>query len=134
VKAVAAAMLAALAMLVAACGGDDDARSEPRPPVPINVSVQIGEERVTASPRTFGAGQVTLLVNNQSRVSHTLLIEGPRLERTIGPINPQDTATLKVTLQPGVFEVSSEDAAALTPTRLVVGRQRPSAQNELLLP
>ena len=42
------ALLALLAVLlaspVAGCGSDDEARSQERPPVPINVSVQIGQD------------------------------------------------------------------------------------------
>src|SRR6185295_11270873 len=91
----------ALSLIAGGCGGDDQAHSQQRPPVPINVSVQIGPKRVTASPDKFGAGPVTLLITNQSGASQTLTIDGPRLQRSIGPIPPQDTATVKVTLQPG---------------------------------
>ena len=126
--------LAALALGASACGSDDEARSEQRPPVPVNVSVHIGAERVTASPAEIGAGPVTLLVSNQSDASQTLTLDGPRLQRTVGPIPPDDTATVKATVQTGDFTISAEESAGLDPAALTVGEARPSAQNELLLP
>jgi hypothetical protein len=133
-RAVLVAALCGLAPAVAACGGDETTRSESRPPVPLNVSVQIGAERVSASPARLGAGPITLLVNNQDRVQHSLTIDGPRVRQTVGPVSPKDTATLKVTVQPGTYELSAGDGAALEPARLLVGPERQSSQNELLLP
>jgi hypothetical protein len=126
--------LSALALLVAGCGSDDEARSEQRPPVAVNVSVHIGPDRITSSPAEVGAGPATLLVTNQSGASQTLTIEGPRLSRTVGPIPPDDTATLKINTSPGDFKISAEEASALRPATLAVGPARESGQNELLLP
>ena len=128
------AVLAAMALAVAGCGGDDEARSEQRPPVPIVVSVQIGGERVTASPDAIGAGPVTLLVSNQSGAAQTLTVDGPRLRRSVGPIPPDDTATLKLTMGTGEFTIAAEDSAGLDPATIKVGPPRDSAQNQLLLP
>jgi hypothetical protein len=128
------AVLAVAALSATACGSDDDARSENRPPVPINISVQIGIDKITASPAKFGAGPITLLITNQARVQHTITIDGPRVRQTVGPIAPEDTATLKVTVEPGEYEVSAEKEASLTPAKLIVGPERPSAQNQLLTP
>ena len=128
------AALAAFALIASGCGSDDEARSEQRPPVPVNVSVHIGAERVTASPAEIGAGPVTLLVSNQSGASQTLTVDGPRLQRTAGPIPSKDTATVKATMQQGDFTLSAEESAGLAPATLTVGPPRPSAQNELLLP
>jgi hypothetical protein len=128
------AALAALALLGAGCGGDNEARSEQRPPVPLNVSVQIGTERITTSPSELGAGPATLLVTNQSGASQTLKVDGPRLSRSIGPIPPNDTATVKITTSPGDFTISAEETSALRPATLTIGPPRGSAQNDLLLP
>ena len=125
--------LCAAAILVAACGEDDD-RNANRPPVPINVSVQLGADKVTASPAKFGAGPITLLVANQSGASQTVTIDGPRVRQSVGPINPEDTATLKLTVQPGDYTLGADEAAGLRPARLTVGTKRPSGQNTLLLP
>jgi hypothetical protein len=130
-----AALVAVLAVLaIAGCGGDDEARSEQRPPVPINLSVVIGTEQVTVSPAKLGAGPVTLLISNQSGATQTLIAEGPRLRRSVGPIPPDDTATVKLTLTTGEYTIAAADSAGLDAARITVGPPRPSAQNELLLP
>jgi hypothetical protein len=124
----------ALAAVATGCGGDDEARSEERPPVPINISVSLNENSVTASPAEFGAGPITLLISNGSGASQTLTIDGPRLRRSLGPINPQDTATVRLRIEPGEFTISAAESAGLREARLRVGPERPSAQNQLLLP
>jgi hypothetical protein len=125
---------ALVALAVAGCGGDDEARSQQRPPVPVNLSVQIGTERVTVSPSEVGAGPVTLLVANQSGASQTLTVDGPRLRRAVGPIPPDDTATVKLTMGTGEFTIGAEESAGLDPATIKVGPPRDSAQNELLRP
>src|SRR3954451_7444770 len=112
-------VLCAFAFVVAGCGADDN-RDKNRPPVPINVSVQLGARKVTVSPATFGAGPITLLVANQSGASQTVTIDGPRVRQSVGPINPQDTATLKVTVQPGDYTLATDEAAGLRPAKLTV--------------
>jgi hypothetical protein len=126
-------VLCLLAIVVASCGESDD-RNANRPPVPINISVQLGARKVTASPAKFGAGPITLLVANQSGASQTVTIDGPRLRQSVGPINPEDTATLKVEVQPGDYTVATATTSGLRPARLTVGPKRPSGQNTLLLP
>jgi hypothetical protein len=128
-----ALVLGLLVIVVAACGQSDN-RNQNRPPVPINVSVQIGTNKVTASPAKFGAGPITLLVANQSGASQTVTIDGPRVRQSVGPINPEDTATLKVSVQPGDYTLATAETAGLRPARLTVGPKRPSGQNTLLLP
>jgi anti-sigma-K factor RskA len=130
----AALAVVALATVTSACGSDDEARSEERPPVPVNVSVLLDDDGITASPTKFGAGPITLLIANQSGGSQTLTIEGPRLRRSVGPINPQDTATVRLRVQQGEHTLSASEAAGLREATLDVGPPRPSAQNELLLP
>jgi len=132
-KHVLALLLGLLAIALAACGESDD-RNQNRPPVPINVSVQLGTKKVTASPAKFGAGPITLLVANQSGASQTVTIDGPRVRQSVGPINPEDTATLKVSVQPGDYTLAAAEAGGLRPAKLTVGPKRPSGQNTLLLP
>lgn len=127
-----AAMLAAL--VVGGCGDTEERTSNPRPPATVEVSVQIGDEKVTADPRKLGAGPIVLVASNQANASHLLTIDGPRLRQSVGPINPQDTATLKVTIRPGEYTVAADGTAGLQPATLTVGPERPSAQNELLQP
>jgi hypothetical protein len=52
----------------------------------------------------------------------------------VGPINPQDTATVRLRIEQGEFTLSAAESAGLREDTLRVGPERPSAQNELLLP
>jgi hypothetical protein len=133
-RALAVLALVALSAVAGGCGGDDEARSEERPPVPINISINIDQRHITASPAKFGAGPLTLLIANQSGASQTITLDGPRLRRSVGPINPQDTATVRLRVEPGEYSVSAAESAGLREAKLVVGPERPSAQNDLLLP
>lgn len=116
------------------CGGGGERANALRPPIPINVAVEIGDARVSASPRSFGAGPITIFASNQSGASRRLTIDGPRLRQSLGPINPQDTATLKVTVNPGSYTISADGTGGPKPAALTVGPKRPSSQNQLLVP
>jgi hypothetical protein len=131
-----AAALAVVALSFAAygCGGNEERTSNLRPPTPINVSVTIGDERISASPSKFGAGPIVVIASNQSSASQTLTIEGPKVRQSIGPISPQDTATLKVTVGPGEHSISTDASGNVEPATLNVGAKRPSAQNKLQQP
>jgi hypothetical protein len=94
----------------------------------------IGEKRISVSPSDFGAGPIVLIASNQSNTSHTLRIEGTRLRQSLGPINPQDTATLKVSVNTGELTLSTDSSASVKPAKLTVGPKRPSAQNKLTQP
>jgi anti-sigma-K factor RskA len=128
-----AVALGGLVVALVACGQSDN-RNANRPPVPINISVQMGTKKVTVSPAKFGAGPITLLVANQSGASQILTIDGPRVRQSLGPINPEDTATLQIVVQPGAYTLAVDEASGLRPAHLTVGPKRPSAQNTLLLP
>jgi hypothetical protein len=118
----------------AACGGESERTSTLRPPTPINVAVEIGEQRISSSPSEFGAGPIVLIASNQSNTSHTLRIEGQQVRQSLGPINPQDTATLKVSVNSGELTLSTDSSASVKPAKLTVGPKRPSAQNKLTQP
>ena len=123
------------------CGGDDDGyANEPRPPAPITISASIGDNRVSVSPREFGAGPITLIVANQTNRAQDLTLEtdeiggdAPGIEQNSGPINPGDTASLKADLRTGTYRIGV-DGDGIRGARLSVGDERPSAQNELLQP
>jgi hypothetical protein len=128
------AVIFVASLTVFGCGGDSARTSDLRPPSPINIGVEIGDDEISASPTKFGAGPVVIVVSNQSSASQTLTIEGPRLKQSVGPISPEDTATLKVTVEPGEHTLSAGSASSVKPERLNVGPKRPSAQNKLLQP
>jgi hypothetical protein len=132
--ALAALIAIALLALASGCGSDDSRSNELRPPTPIDVAVKIDDGGVDVEPARFGAGPITIVASNQSGASLTLTIDGPRVRQSVGPINPQDTATLKVNVQPGQYTLSADGSSAIKPAKVNVGPKRPSAQNRLLQP
>jgi hypothetical protein len=132
--------IAAALVTLAGCGTEDDYKNDPRPPAPINVTAAITNSKVSVSPQRFGAGPIVLVISNQSSSAQEVTFEtdelgGEQPGRTFSttPINPRGTATLKVEVRQGDWRLGTRDgdirAAAVS-----VGRQRKSAQNELLQP
>jgi hypothetical protein len=124
----------------AGCGSGSAYQNTPRPPAPINVTVSLTNARVQISPARVGAGPAVLLVANESSRSRDLTLRASGdggsclgADRSSGPINPQGNARLPVELVQGecVVGVRGDGLAA---ARLVVGRERPSAQADLLQP
>jgi hypothetical protein len=124
----------ALLALAAGCGGSDSRSSTLRPPTPIDVAVKIDDDGVDVEPERFGAGPITIVASNQSGASLSVTIDGPRVKQSVGPINPEDTATLKVNVRPGEYAISADGSGAIKPAKVQVGPKRPSAQNKLLQP
>ena len=95
---------------------------------------------MSVSPRSFGAGPISLIVTNQTGTSQRVTLEsagatgsGPGIRQVTAPISPQDTATLKVDVKPGSYSVHV-GGDAIRAARLKVGPERESAQNDLLQP
>jgi hypothetical protein len=142
-KAAAAACALTGALSLASCGSDDHtyANAE-RPPSPIVISASINDDQVTISPKRFGAGPITLIISNQSASSQQVTLEtadvpgesGPG-EKAIetGPINPRETAAVKGEVKQGAYEVRV-GGEGVRAAKITVGKQRPSAQNDLLQP
>ena len=126
------------AVSLTGCGGGKDFANEPRPPVPLQLTGVITKQKVTISPRKVGAGPVVITVSNQTGQSHTLTLDGNGVQERVGPINPLDTAQLQKTLKPGKYTVTagSEQAVKrqIEPATLVIGKERPSASDKVLLP
>ena len=125
----AAALVTALA--VAGCG-QDDFKNDPRPPIPAEVSVKIAKDGVAVSPREFGAGLVNFTIANLTTEPGTFAIQGP-VNADSSEIPPAGTDTVKVELKTGSYEASVTGVAA-RPFSFTVGPERPSGQNDLLLP
>jgi hypothetical protein len=120
------------------CGGGTDFANKPRPPVPLQLTGVITKAKVTISPSKVGAGPVVITVSNQTGQSRTLTLDGQGLQERVGPINPLDTAQLQKTLKPGRYTVTagSEQATAksIAPATLVIGKERASGSDKVLLP
>jgi hypothetical protein len=133
-----AVVSAALAVALAGCGGGEDFANKPRPPVPVQLTGVITKQKLTISPNKVGAGPVVITVANQSGQKRMLTLDGNGIQESVGPINPLDTAQLQKTLKPGRYtvKVGSEAATAKTigSATLLIGRERPSASDKVLLP
>jgi hypothetical protein len=129
---------AAIALALAGCGGGKDFANHPRPPVPLQLTGVITKQQVTISPNKVGAGPVVITVSNQSGQSRTLTLDGNGIQEVVGPINPLDTARLQKTLEPGRYQVRAGSEAAtartLRPATLLIGKERPSGSDKVLLP
>jgi hypothetical protein len=129
---------ALVALALAGCGGGKDFANKPRPPVPLDLTGVITKQRVTISPNKVGAGPVTITVSNQSGQSRTLTLDGNGIQESVGPINPLDTAKLQKTLKPGRYRVTAGSEAAtatsIRPAVLVIGKERQSGSDKVLLP
>lgn len=134
------AAVAVGAVLLAACGDDEDFANDARPPKTIVVTASITADKVSVSPRRFGAGTVSLVVTNQTESSQQVVLSssgsaaGRAIEQRTGPINPSDTSSLKADLRQGSYTLASANAPQITPAEIAVGSSRPSAQDQLLQP
>ena len=136
-----APLAVAAGMALAGCGSSSaDYKNEPRPPAPIGLTGYVDDQRVSVSPRTLGAGPISLIVTNQTGTAQRVTLEsagatgsGPGLRQITAPISPRDTATLKADVQPGRYRVHV-GGDAIRAARLQVGPERASAQNDLLQP
>jgi hypothetical protein len=136
----ACALVSALA--VTACGSSDHKyKNADRPATPIVVSAAIDDQQVSVSPKRFGAGPISLVISNQSNATQQVTLEtvdaagsGPGTTAVhTGPINPRETASVKAVVKPGTWQLHTGNGD-IRPARITIGRERPSAQNDLLQP
>jgi hypothetical protein len=121
-----------VAIVVAGCGSSDF-KNDPRPPIQAEISVKVASDGVVVSPKEFGAGLANITVANLTRDdTGSLVIKGP-VDATSDPIGPGDAVTIKVQMKTGDYE-ASVDGIAVRPFNFTVGPERPSGQNDLLLP
>jgi hypothetical protein len=138
-------ILGCCAITAAGCGSGSTFANRPRPPIPVNLTVYINDARVSVSPDRLGAGPIVFIVTNQASHAENLQIQasGQSVADT-GPINPQANATVKVTVPPGTYTMTTNTggatdaalatASAIQPARLLIGPPRPSAKNQVLQP
>jgi hypothetical protein len=140
------AMLALVTIAVAGCGGGSHFADKPRPPTPVNVTVYIGNSRVSLSPSTVGAGPVVFIITNQATRARSLTIKaadgGNELAST-APINPQATSQVTVRFHAGLYRLTttapvssaaSAEGATIEPASLHIGKARSNSNTALLEP
>jgi hypothetical protein len=125
----AAALVAVLA--IAGCGRNDF-KNDPGQPIPAEVSVKIATDGVVVSPKEFGAGLVNFTVANLTNQTGSLVIRGP-VNAESDAMGPSDTQTIKVQVKSGSYEASA-NGIGVRPFSFSVGPERPTGQNQLLLP
>ncbi len=142
-QAAAAACALTAALVLASCGSDGHKYTNAeRPPTPIVISASINDEAVSVSPKQFGAGPITLIISNQSTSSQQVTLEsaddpggdspGVKAIET-GPISPRETASVKGDVKQGTYALKV-GVDGVRAARIVVGKPRPSSQNQLLQP
>jgi hypothetical protein len=128
-----------LAAAIAAGCGEDDFENKPRPPVTMELTGSIQEDKLTISPsRNIGAGRFKILISNQTDVEHTITLEGGSIVEKADPVPPGGTEEIQRTLPPGSYEVSAGSARAvrreIQPAVLDIGEERENSNSEVLLP
>jgi hypothetical protein len=133
-----AAVLTAL-LAAAGCGDGSPRANVDRPPSPITITASVSPDRVSVSPRRFGAGPMRLVVVNATGAAQRITLEsdlapgeGPGIRRRTEPIDPNGTATLAADVSPGRYTVGV--GGGIHRATLAVGARRPSAQDQVLLP
>ncbi len=121
----------AAALAISACG-EEDFENNPRPAAPIELSALISDGAVKVSPSNgVGAGPATVTISNQTDDPARLVFEGPS-DDSSDQIIAGGTGSMKMNLVEGDYTVSTGDEG---PTEnFSVGPERPSSQNDLLLP
>jgi hypothetical protein len=130
---------AGLATSALGCGTAKNYANNPRPAEPIVVAAAIAPGGISVSPARFGAGLVQLVVTNLTNSSQQLEIvigsgSGQKsVLQQIGPINPQDTAQVKLQLGTGAYSVRVT-GRKVKDAVVNVGAPRPPSTNQLLQP
>ena len=129
---------AVAALLTASGCGGQDFENKARPPVPIDLTGVIQDDKVTVSPAKVGAGEINITISNQTDGPKTITLEGESITEQAGPVGPLDTAEITRTLTPGSYEVRAGSERAvrreIAPATLDIGKERKSSSSDLLLP
>ncbi|HWK27312.1 MAG TPA: hypothetical protein VNS09_12165 [Solirubrobacter sp.] len=128
-----------LPVALAGCGAESR-ENHPRPPVPITMAAAIHPGGIEVSPPRAGAGEITLIVSNQSGTPQTVTFETDELGGGTGGVRvrsgriaPRSTGRLTVVPRAGTYSLHTSDRR-IRPARVRIGPPRPSAQNRVLLP
>ena len=118
---IAVALVSSGALAVAGCGGSSKkSASSPAstpapaptttsaaPPAAGAASLTIGETeyKLTPSQGNAKAGSVTITAKNSGAIVHALAVQGNGVTKTTGNIQAGSSATLKVNLKPGTYQM-----------------------------
>ena len=133
-------LLIAAGLVAVAVGCGEDFENEPREPVPVELTAVILRDGVTVSPKKIGGGPVSITVSNQTDEAQvvTLVGDGRSVQEKVGPVNPQDTATIQKTLEQGTYELRATpdegSSDVIKPGTLEVGPAREASNDRILLP
>lgn len=137
----AALLTVTLVTFAAGCGGSDEPRTNlPRPAPLVNLTAAVQDDVIRVSPSAVGAGQIVLVISNQSDRPQRVTFEtdelgGTKSGRTAtSPVIPaKSTGRLTIDAREGRYSVSVPDEA-IRAARVFVGPPRESGQNRVLLP
>jgi len=119
------------------CGGKNNTNTGFRPPVTKVAGVVLDGKATHVSPSEIGAGPITIKLANKTggpvaQVSLRSVDGGCVTDQAdSGPIPSGGSGTISATLVEGTCEIVTD---GMTSSRLLVGPERESAQNKLLLP
>lgn len=127
---------AAVALIAAGCGAEEFP-NDPRPAAPVELTAAVSPKKVLVAPTTtggapVGAGLATVTISNQTGDPVALTFSGAT-DETTDPVVPEGVLTYQIELVEGPYTVSA-DNSAIGAADFVVGPERASAQNDLLLP
>ncbi len=104
------------------------------------MTAAIQDDVVRVSPRAVGAGQITLVVSNQTRRAADRDLRDRRARRARGGsrarsprIAPRGTGRLTIDAREGIYAVHTADEA-IRAARVSIGPPRPASQDRVLLP
>ena len=134
-------LLPLAALIVAGCGTKERTANELRPPVPIQLNASLMPKKISLSPSQIGGGPITLVVSNLTATEQRITFgaNSPsgtselRIDSQSATIAPNNTASMKAELSDGTYSLSVEGESIPTAVLNVSG-ERPSAQNDLMLP
>ena len=119
-------------VVFAGCATSDPYTNEPRPPATVTIGVLFDVRETALSPRTIGGGPAVFILTNHTGTAQLVTIEGDRsLDKF--KLGDRQTRKVKLNLTLGLYTIDADQSPA-QPATLTVGKQRPSAQDQLQMP
>ena len=134
-------LISLLALAAAGCGSQERTANQLRPPMPIQLNASLTPKKISLSPSQIGGGPVVLLIANLTGIDQDVTFSAntpsagadSQLDSQTVKIAANDTASMKANLSDGSYTVAV-DGDTIPPAILSVSGERPSSQNDLMLP